>query len=228
MKRIKLSERLRAKIAIGICAASVGSAYYLLAVTLPQRLDGVRTILPQRVRLQEKRMGIKPLFIPKITITKRGGSYGMVGHAYGGYNPQNNLIGIVNSVDFSNDQLAQITDHELGHAYADRLYELMGKGNFDFNNIPENLHYGAKFIGEGIAEYFERTGTEQGKKWSQALPKSFSLKNLYGDGYLLVKPIIRKYGKKGIEYLITHLPTEDELHDLPSYQDRTLKALSKH
>ena len=91
---------------------------------------------------------------------------------------------------------------------------------------------GKKLISEGIAEYFERTlnnGKDNFKDsdWPENLGDFIQNKIIYNGGLHLVKPIIDRYGKRGIETLIINPPSLEDLSNLPEYQNRVIESLSK-
>ena len=127
--------------------------------------------------------------------------------------------------------------HELGHFYADKLNEGLGAGNWKLNlgNPFTKIirdRFGYKVIGEGIAEYFRIKGAKQEHKTEEHKWPRYKIEYLDDDipyriGYQLVKPIIDKHGRRGIEYLISNPPSNEELLHLQTYQRRISETLSK-
>ncbi|MDP3990084.1 MAG: hypothetical protein Q8Q01_02660 [archaeon] len=134
-----------------------------------------------------------------------------------------------------------VLEHELGHFYVDKLNESLGKGNWPI--FPDSKDragiIGLRIISEGIAEYFERTHTQQldlftDSEWPNNL-ESYDATDLpkfkwliYGGGYHLVKPIIDSYGKNGIKYLMLNPPKNDEITNLEKYQNKILQELKEN
>lgn len=123
-------------------------------------------------------------------------------------------------------------DHELGHYYVDKLNESLGRGDWPGYSYGLFEGVGIKLVAEGIAEYFKKTinGGEddfEDSDWPDNFFDFFSVPVLYEGGYHLVKPIIDRYGKRGIEYLIQNPPKAGDLDRLPEYQDRVIKFLAK-
>lgn len=136
-------------------------------------------------------------------------------------------------------------DHELGHFYQDSLNESLGLGNWsNFIVRPTKTKViSIKLISEGTAEYFEMkmSGEEDNftdEDWPEnledfiimdgslvGLPIEWNNHVIYKGGYHLVKPIIDKHGEKGIKYIIFNTPREEEILELPSYQQRILQEL---
>jgi len=137
--------------------------------------------------------------------------------------------------------------HELGHYYCDRLYEhlLADFAAEDKLNDPFRLDklIGLKIIQEGIGRYFENImmGEEdsfQDREWPATVGDFFDPvalimdQNLivpehlmYDGGYHLVKPVIDRYKKEGLLYLLHHIP--GNVLELPQYQQKALEDLSR-
>lgn len=136
------------------------------------------------------------------------------------------------STTFHLEGMLKTLNHELGHYYTDKLNESLGKGDFeiDFNDSKE-CFIGKKIIGEGIAEYFlcRMNGIEddfQDSEWPADILGFYQSRVIYNGGHHFVKPIIDEHGKRGIEYLITNIPTLDDLKNFKKYQKKTLDCLS--
>ncbi len=138
-----------------------------------------------------------------------------------------NLTGIISSLGFNFD-VENTLYHELGHFYYDKLNESLGNGRYVHTN---GKYYGTRLMQEGIAGYFENKINDEedlfeDSDWPKDI-KDFGDYEFYSGGYHLVKPIIEKFNKKGIEYLILNVPSDEELKDVPKYQKRVIKILSK-
>lgn len=140
----------------------------------------------------------------------------------------------------SESNVQDTLEHELGHFYVDQLSERMGNGSWpkseeELKGSFANVHNAASsIVGEGIAEYFERENNEKPDDFEDSEWPTEEGKDLfdfhvgrvaYDGGYHLVKPIIDKYGVRGVKYLMTNLPTREDLFALPEYRDRTLANL---
>ena len=124
-----------------------------------------------------------------------------------------------------------VLDHELGHFYQDKLNESLGMGDFRVDYSSYKTFLGGKIIAEGIAEYFSKTMNNIEDNFNDSdWPKDhelFTFDDIYDGGAHLVKPIIEKYGKDGMEYLIMNPPiTEKELENLPEYRKRCLEDIA--
>ncbi len=139
------------------------------------------------------------------------------------------------SVSFLNQAL----HHELGHFYSDKLSESLGNGNWPVywcatatcTDIELKSRVGIDLVSEGIGEYFGRTMTGESSDCSKQ-PNDLQgveqmSEELYDEGYCLVKPIIDKHGKRGIEHLIFNPPVVGELSNLPSYGARIMEELGE-
>ncbi len=136
----------------------------------------------------------------------------------------------------STHNVKETLDHELGHFYADKLCESLGKGDWlhfsDGREINVN-DVGIKLVSEGIAEYFKRTlngGKDdfEDSDWPRKFEDFFTRKVIYDGGFHLVKPIIDMYGRRGIERLMSNPPhTMQDLNYLPMYQNRVIASLSE-
>lgn len=223
------------KIGIGIGAIifSLASSYFIVKDRVEQGIQPyVESHIVEIVKEQEERLGIKHFGIPKIVYEQRISlSNGLVGsdkdRIFGIYKsktdevylstsylvtPERNLVNIIATEIFATSliDVKELLDHELGHFYVDKLNENLGKGNWS------NREAGKKIVVEGISEYFRVTLNNGGKQNFRD----------YG-GLPLVKPIIDKYGKRGIEHLIKN-PPNVEMEDLLEYQNKVLEALSNH
>jgi len=203
--------------------------------TDPRVEEYIKQNLNQIMEAHEKKMGIEFIGKPKI-------QYSLIEERFeGSYGPSKKLISLPSGLlthplpDFGDliipflvgkKQLTAISvlDHELGHFYC---YERSKKLGY---NILNNL--GSDVVQEGIAGYFEsRTQPNQrsnsnfkDENWPKNM-KDFRDYEIYQGGFYLVKPVIDKFKKKGIDYLILHPPTPNDLKNLPRYQKKVLHAL---
>ena len=133
-----------------------------------------------------------------------------------------------------------ILAHELGHFYPDKLNESFGKGNWPiYEKFPSEFaegEKGKKMISEGVANYFGvRTfgDTSYGKKLElkyedfEIYRDSLGINAFYDVGYLLVKPVLDKNVRKGVEYLMENTPSDKELKDIFVYRERILRGFEK-
>ncbi|MBU0470547.1 MAG: hypothetical protein KKA62_05570 [Nanoarchaeota archaeon] len=137
------------------------------------------------------------------------------------------------------EEAKRIVDHELAHYYCDNLSESLERGSWpDYRYKDQITIFTLKIISEGTAMYFENTlnggeddfnDSEWPTEFNGFFSGVYSLNNriIYQGGYHLVKPIIDKFGQKGIEYLMFNPPRYLELIKLPKYQERIMKELSE-
>lgn len=143
--------------------------------------------------------------------------------------PNSKLNNILGDIFFfgHTSNIKEILDHELGHYYVDKLKE-----NLNINKeLDTNLiKIGMKLISEGIAEYFKNKIYKKDLKKYNLVKSVDDMKygEFYNCGYHLVKPVIDRHGKKGIEYLIANPPTNEDLEQLLQYQNRTLENLEQN
>jgi len=181
--------------------------------------------LLRRVEAQEKMLGIRHFCIPAITYIKEKSKENPTKNSLE-YHQKQDTICILDKHEVTQEDL----DHELGHSYADKLSESLGNGDWpDYETSYNPL--GTELVCEGIAEYFARcmnNGKDDFKDsdWPKELKGFFDGKVIYSGGYHLVNPVINRYGKRGIEYLILHPPLHSDMKDLPRYQQRTLEELA--
>lgn len=106
------------------------------------------------------------------------------------------------------DKADETLYHELGHAYLRKLRLNNGiKLPADFLEKMK-----AKRVEEGVGEYFERRMTKyDGFESFRSVP------------WRMVKPIIDKYGEKGMIFMVSNLPEMKESDE--AYQKRVMDAL---
>jgi hypothetical protein len=226
---MKLMKRLVFLLFAGIIGAISYSSFVHRYNSAPQYVE---KNLKHIIAAQEEKLGIQHFGIPKIkySYNKKGSN--------GYYDEKTETIllrdGIVTGQGCSMlDKIAnfltlnlfsvdvKITlDHELGHYYPDKLSKSIENGPWPI--IPADVKTpGLLRISEGIAEYFAITMNntadyKRNHKWTVWYP----------EGYDLVKPIIDKYGRKGIEYLILNSPKpSEEPIDIDEYQRKILNDL---
>ncbi|MDO8504721.1 MAG: hypothetical protein Q7S36_02600, partial [Candidatus Liptonbacteria bacterium] len=141
-------------------------------------------------------------------------------------------------------ELMVLLDHELGHALADQVSRRIGNGTWPDTKMYSKLiwhkRYGAKILSEGIGGYFGYIAWEsEGKRGEKSLParsddnywhSDDGADSFYDGGYWLVSPIIRRFGEKGLEYLVTHsfeFPDGNARKAAKEYQKRALNELGK-
>jgi hypothetical protein len=139
---------------------------------------------------------------------------------------------LINLIHFGGvNNTYSVLAHELGHYHTDKIYEKIPYSNWwGVNNVKSDT-IGYMLVTEGIAEHFERSLTCEGDNFSDnEWPEDYTLildegRLLYDGGFHLVNPIMEKYGEAGMIHLMYHLPTEDDLLNLPSYQKKIMKDL---
>ena len=208
----------------------------------------VETHLSQIIERQEKKLGIGHFGVPKVSyeyppwVTDED----KASAAPGGYGAEEDTIyiplemsvtpefsltnAIRNVAIFGNVFSVEKTlEHELGHFYADKLSECLGKERSFSDQAKHQI--AAHIVSEGIAEYFQRAlndGQDDFKDsdWPRTPAEFLTEKVIYSGGFHIVKPIIDRYGTNGIMYLISNLPHEENLNNLQNYQSRVLQNLS--
>gem|GEM_PF-4836584 len=138
--------------------------------------------------------------------------------------------------------------HELGHYFADKRSEAMGRGSWPSNVIAAAAACASppcgldadftkekllmRLVSEGIGRWFESNGRERDTFSYDELPADpWTIDPIadkpvfYRAGLHLVKPILDRYRARGVDYLVTHLPRVDSLRDLPRYQQEALRVL---
>ena len=223
----------RIGIGIGAFIFSLASSYFIVKDRVEKGIQPyVESHLVAIIKDQEDKLGIQHFGIPRIVYEKQILLYdGSVGfkedrifgiykaktdeiHLSSSYlvTPDTNLINIIATTVFDPElaNVEEILAHELGHFYIDKFNESLGRGSWS------NREDGNKAVSEGISEYFRKVlnnGGDGGVRLS------------YDMEFNLVKPIIDKYGKRGIDYLIANPPNVKEESSL-EYQNRVLEALA--
>ena len=125
-----------------------------------------------------------------------------------------------------------ILAHELGHAYMDQLSHRIGNGNWppliETDGVAgKRRHLGIRLISEGVAEYFWKTLGGVGDNFSDsewdAMARDKNGTNypyITRAGFHFVKPILDKFGERGLKYLIINCPVveKSELTQMPRIQ----------
>jgi len=137
--------------------------------------------------------------------------------------------------DLQDDGARGVIAHELGHYYCDKLSEKI----FHQDGGVFGTGLNRRIISEGIAEYFEHSVTGKPNKFKESdWPKSRKQLNrmyklgigknnfIYNGGHMVVKPLIDKYGKKAIEYMIYEPLRDNELLNYKAYQQRIEKMIN--
>lgn len=235
---------------VALAAVTLPTGYFVQKKINREVPIYVKSHLEEIMKKQEEVLGIKHFGVPEISFdpapsTKRENVFKAM-PTIGEYDSKNDKIylplglAITPEKNLTNSLAKFLTlgsthnikvtlDHELAHFYTDKVNEALGKGDWpEYYEISPNStspeedkkrskNDNLQIISEGIATYFERK-----------LNIGFVKKPpIYEKGFRLVRPIIDKHGKKGIEYLITHTPSADKLTDLKTYQKAVLEKLSK-
>jgi hypothetical protein len=131
----------------------------------------------------------------------------------------------------------EIMRHELGHYFHNRCKKKFSipTSIADFPEKTKSDHFIDDVISEGIATYFQKgknvTITFNDNDWPEDITKYFNNRKictsiLYSGGISIVKPIIDRFGEKGIDYLTKYPPRFKSLRELPGYRDKVIKELS--
>ncbi|OGY89613.1 MAG: hypothetical protein A3B30_02160 [Candidatus Komeilibacteria bacterium RIFCSPLOWO2_01_FULL_52_15] len=131
----------------------------------------------------------------------------------------------------------RLIDHELGHALADQVSRRIGNGMWPdmkgWEDLSVDDRIGVNIISEGIGNYFGGPDSNAEEGW---LPESsadltWMVRDfIYHGGHWLVEPIIKRYGERGIAYLVTHRFTfsgGDVRTPAKEYQRKALEELSR-
>jgi len=127
----------------------------------------------------------------------------------------------------SSANVGAILAHELAHGYMSQFNQSIGRGtwppnpnNFAGSNIPYKWReVGIRLVSEGVAEYFWKTlvgekdnfSDSEWKKMTGNPAVSTTYPYITRAGFHFVKPIIDKFGEKGLKYLITNCPVVEKL-----------------
>jgi hypothetical protein len=195
----------------------------------------IDTTLPRIMQQQEQKLGIKYTEVPQIIVSSTPTNKS---DTVADYDSISNKMLVYSSRNFTEDDINRSLSHELGHFYSDRLLESSGFQNglnsddtlnvHDLKNQKEILR--KLLIGEGIAEYFSRNTLDiqndcpnislEYDIYRDRFKSRGSLNNAFlSNAYCLVKPVLDMNLNKGIVYLATHPPNEDQLEHLKTYQE---------
>ncbi len=155
---------------------------------------------------------------------------------------------------YSDQRLKQLTNGKLSdEEYFTELYrelkrlERLKKNNPSSENTLNYDNYRSKnlsnlingfandALAEGIALYFERDRDNQpifsDDEWKEMVSNknldNLNIRKMYEGGYSVVKPILDRFGKEGIDYLLTHSPDFKSLAEFPEYRRKAIEDLSK-
>jgi hypothetical protein len=230
---------------LGLTFAAYQGINYMIPKVVPKLIPAyAEKNLESIMHEQESKLGIKYPGKPEIKyqtkektnkqIRRRIANASPLTEVLGYYNPYNDTITIVldkiEPFEYKRET-KRVLAHELGHFYADKLSEKTSEENWPTLNSA-----GTRLVSEGIAKYFERAITGRTDDFNDnEYPQGENVQNggfsdqrvIYEGGGHLVKPIIDKYGKKGINFLIHQSPDSNAaLEDVPAYQKRVLYCLS--
>lgn len=126
-----------------------------------------------------------------------------------------------------------ILSHELGHYYADQLSLRTGHGHWpqlEKKDLSDTELFGLTLVSEGMAVYFNRAINGGDDAFTDEMyPKKPDWSGWvdYDGGYHLIKPILDRYGERGMIYIMTHPPNSHDIALLPQYRANVLAALGK-
>src|SRR3989338_3215302 len=202
-----------------------------------------------RIQVIEKMHGIKfdPDWKPTLTFKIPNDTPPQLRMRFGAqYFPETQSF-VVSPTYESGDIDFSLIDHELGHALADQVNRRFGNKAWpnteDFERLDWDERIGINIISEGIGAYFQHQGLaphlNDGFSGDEWLPNGLvailwqilrqSRDSFYRGGRWLVAPIIKKFGERGILYLVTHRLRFDD-YDIRTagreYQRLSLERLS--
>ena len=149
------------------------------------------------------------------------------------------------NIDINKPVIDGMIVHELVHA-TNRAFK--GPNYIKLNkNIDSQRLSAVRTLDEGIAMFYQDRynggyySELYGDNWLNSVPGALdSVKKnhysvisqvddyTYALGLNIVSPILKKYGyNNGAGWIMTHLPSEEETHDMRKYQTRALNDLSK-
>ena len=219
MKRRKLKNT-----ALAVCCLMLFGPFISALIDRKETLLLVEDSLESKIKEQENVLGITHFGRPKIDFGPSIAGYFMSG----AYDPETDTILILpGRSEIPRHEIRNFTkrllnlghirnqdyvlQHELGHFYTNKLCESLG--DIDCNSLAAEM----KSIQEGVAEYFFR----------RVNPDKNGNSN-YDDEYRFVKPVIDRFGKDGIVYMLRNLPGEDDLEDPVLYRERAFTILSRN
>lgn len=231
---------MRKKFNFGIALLLIGNLFFQGCLSIRTSADGggIRERLVNIMGRQERVIGIKQYYPPPEAVYEYPTENLLTiltGIAW--YDDKKNKIYISPEEDFSDSVKLELTlAHELGHYFQDRLSEETCCVSF-----PDNRRFkrsldeiiGRKIVAEGIATYFERRTFDLPDESVGDLSKKkedfiFLDKEAEFQCYMLVKDIIDKYRRRGIEFMIRNPPTiSNPRKDFPEYKEFVLRALGE-
>ncbi|MEK6909638.1 MAG: hypothetical protein AABW61_01015 [Candidatus Aenigmatarchaeota archaeon] len=147
-------------------------------------------------------------------------------------------------------ELRQSLHHDLSHAYLEQRRRAMEKDGKHAPKIKSGSKitpvgmgsaFAFKLLEEGIATYIERLMSDDDRSFNSLDAKDYldeiaraakitdwsnvNLTYAYGPGFQLVKPIIDRYGSRGIDFLLLNPPKVNNLSNLKQYQSEVMDAL---
>lgn len=232
-----------------IAIRTTGALVIWSLVTIGYHFRGNRTVPPyveanlgKIIEPQEKFLGIGHFGKPKIKYSWGPGSYdplddtiyiGTGFYSSPGKNLENTLAKLFNPLGhlFNNFPKAEVVDdvirHETAHRDTYRIARELGiqlPNRLPLGLLGVNMEF--KVIIEGIGAYFEK-GYSENIEWPNE-ENDYHGVAIYSIGFKLVKPIIDRFGKKGIEHLLKNPPNRNDLIKLQDYQQRAISALSNN
>lgn len=185
-----------------ILALTTGVAYsYLSNLSDRVRYESSK-YFPERIELQERKLGIRHFSIPKLEFgydpsRSKISDFFRVGATYDRETETICLPPLsLDRIIMGTSPIQGIIDHELGHHYLSGLLKQRG--------IKVNPSMGAYFVNEGIAEYFKmRMGENR-------VPISS-----YKDKFNFVKEIIDRYGTEAMICLMKRPPGDSQFVKTP-------------
>src|SRR3989344_5121145 len=192
----------------------------------------VRDNIENLIKEQERVMNIKHFGIPYFRFTYRDSLISAISGALYEQNGDTIYFFPTQGMDKK-----KILAHELGHFYSDKLSEEIGNGNWPLNNKKtqeDDKWKGKKLISEGIAIYFAKKTLKDTTEDIGREIVNFNdyyegggIFSFYEVGYHVIRSVLDKYGKKGIEYLIKNPPNKKQLDNIKEYREKCLRGLEK-
>jgi hypothetical protein len=219
-------------------------------------IDYVETRLPEIAQAEADTLGFQDMGFPFVEYAPKlalGKQYRDSAQVVATYSMTNETICLANILDSNNlnlnngnnpgsigsslssdrKRIDETLYHEYAHYLFDRFSKNSGKGEFpDIQKYGPSYSIGLKLISEGLANYATLRMTGEKDCFVDSLyPRQaedfFYSRIIAQGGRHLVKPIVDKYGLRGIKYLMLHPPSNNELKNVTKYQKRVLSAL-KH
>jgi hypothetical protein len=142
----------------------------------------------------------------------------------------------------SDDELAEIIDHELGHELMDQVSRRNGLGAWftekRFNASTDAQKLGLDIVSEGTAQYFQRVNFPRDDSDLSELTfpataeqqKYYTYRMIaYDGGYWIVRDVLSKHGERGLIWLMRHpfVAGYDMRAAAATYRELALKDLSQ-